>query len=263
MPPVTADAADSSSAEQRQLQEALDTQLFFAAMTGDLASARAALAAGAAPSHANVHGVSPLLVVAGGAASNAPLMRALLEAGADVAARDRTGWTALVLVASSGQMPLLELLLAAGADANYAGAAEGSAPASLGFWTPLTRAAFRGQAAAARRLLEAGADARLTGPSGRTAREIAAEAGHAEVVQVLDEWERRAPPLPLAAAAAAAAAGAATAAAAAEAYSGGGVGAGAIAAAPPAEPADADATAESSDSGAHEEATADADPAAE
>ena len=51
-------------------------------------------------------------------------------------------------------------------------------------WTPLTRAAYRGHANAVRALLRAGAS-RAAVTDGRDAAAWAAEAGHAEVVDVL------------------------------------------------------------------------------
>lgn len=48
----------------------------------------------------------------------APAVTALINAGADVNARDDNGWTALVHAASRGQTKVVSLLLKAGADPN-------------------------------------------------------------------------------------------------------------------------------------------------
>lgn len=186
MTPV--EASSPSSAVQDHSE-----QLFFAAMTGDLELAVASLAAGADANYRNQHGISPLLVVAGGAASNVGIMDALLSSSADPDLPDNEGWTALIYAASSGQMPLLRSLLQAGASVHArsaekegtAGGGAGGAPAPpTGGWTPLTRAAFRGQAEAARALLAAGADPAAT-TAGRDAYALAVEGGHEEAAAVL------------------------------------------------------------------------------
>jgi len=179
-----AEASSTSSASQAHSE-----QLFFAAMTGDLDLAQASLAAGADVNYRNQHGISPLLVVAGGAASNVGIMDALLSSSADPDLPDNEGWTALIYAASSGQMPLLRSLLHAGASvhARSAEKEEGAAGAPApptGGWTPLTRAAFRGQADAARALLAAGADPTAT-TAGRDAYTLAVEGGHEEAAAVL------------------------------------------------------------------------------
>lgn len=181
-----------SSPSQLSLVEA-NEQLFMATMTGDLESAESALAAGADPNHRNQHGISPLLVVAGGSASNIGIMRVLLQAGAHIDLTDKEGWTALVYAASSGQMPFMELLLAHGAQVNVRTlekeGARSSSGTPTGGWTPLTRAAFRGQPAAVQALLAAGASLHPT-TGGRTALQLAqegAEEGHAAVVQLLQQ----------------------------------------------------------------------------
>ena len=67
--------------------------------------------------HANANGITPLLVCCGGMGPPA-MVALLLERGARVDFADSQGWTPLVFVSSSGQLPLLEQLLQAGADVN-------------------------------------------------------------------------------------------------------------------------------------------------
>ncbi len=153
------------------------SSLFLAAMTGDTERAIAALDAGAPAASRNAHGLSPLHVVAGGVGPPA-LLTALLAAGVAVDSEDSEGWTALIYVASSGQLALLELLLAGGANPHHQARVRG--------WTALTRAAYRGQAGAVRLLLKAGARASDT-TEGKTALEWAREMGHAEAVLALTE----------------------------------------------------------------------------
>jgi uncharacterized protein len=226
----------SSSSPFSSLEEA-NSALFFATMTGSVDEAREALeVGGASPLHANKHGLTPLHVCAGGVGP-AEMLRLLIAHGADVNGADLAGWTPLVLVSSTGQVHLLDILVEAGADPNLsgadarargarerdpslaaaAGAGEGglllgagagaaaSAPAEAvvgcdegaggtgegGWrWTPLTRAAFRGQTRAVRRLLEVGADAQACVTDGKRAVELARAGGHAEAVEVLEEWGR-------------------------------------------------------------------------
>lgn len=114
------------------------------------------------------------------------LVALLLAAGADAQAVDNTGWCPLVFVASSGQLPLLDLLLAAGAAPNPAPTQDG------GGWTPLARAAYRGHGAVVARLLAAGADPAVPA-GGRTPAEHAAAGGHVDVAAELAGWRPAAP----------------------------------------------------------------------
>ena len=92
------------------------------------------------------------------ASGETPLMMAALKGQLDVARRliaqgaavNKTGWTPLHYAASSGHMPMLELLLEHHADLN--------APSPNGT-TPLMMAAGYGSPEAVQRLLKAGADA--------------------------------------------------------------------------------------------------------
>src|SRR5271157_1133937 len=45
-------------------------------------------------------------------------VRALIKAGADVNARDKHGWTALMIATANGQTDVVETLIKAGADVN-------------------------------------------------------------------------------------------------------------------------------------------------
>ncbi|HNN01850.1 MAG TPA: ankyrin repeat domain-containing protein [Turneriella sp.] len=80
------------------------------------------------------------------------LVEFLIKEGADITKRYKfvSGWTPLMLAASSGRVAALEALIAAGADVEAADDYK---------YTPLMRAALNGHAAAVRLLLEHGADA--------------------------------------------------------------------------------------------------------
>ena len=159
------------------LEETPLESLFFASMTGDVSRAREALVAGADPNVANAHGITPLLVACGGVGP-VGMLDALLAAGADADSTDPAGWTALTYAASSGQMALMETLLAAGASAN------GLLNRPTAAWTPLARAAHRGHALAVQRLLDAGA-VRSELVEGRTPLEWAVAAGHEDAADAL------------------------------------------------------------------------------
>jgi ankyrin repeat protein len=155
------------------------SDLWFATMTGDVEAAVAAIKEGANVRVTNAHGLTPLIVCSGGVGPVA-MMRLLLEHGADPNCEDKAGWTPLVFVASSGQLPLVETLLTHPATDMHVRTRDRG-------WTALTRAAYRGHAHVVRRLLVAGLppDAMT---DGKTAVQLAAEQGHAEVLAALQEW---------------------------------------------------------------------------
>ena len=105
-----------------------------------------------------------------------PAVRALMDQGADVAARQGDGATALHWAAYRDETATAGLLIAAGADVNAAN--------DLGV-TPLWAAAENGGAATARLLLAAGADPNAPLLSGETPLMTAARVGAAEVARLL------------------------------------------------------------------------------
>lgn len=98
---------------------------------------------------------------------HAVIAQQLLDLGADLGHRDQFGRTALLCAASAANAPLVKKLLEKGADPNVAETATNDG--SLGL--PVCYAAYRRSAEVVRLLLEAGAnpDARTNGPDGRTA----------------------------------------------------------------------------------------------
>lgn len=135
-----------------------NSDLWEACMVGDLEAAVAALDEGADSNCRNSHGLTPLIVCCGGMGPPS-LVAELLNRGADPNARDKAGWTPLIFVASSGQLPLIELLLARPET-------DVAAVSSDKGWTALTRAAYRGHSAACLRLLTAVASTAETGIAG-------------------------------------------------------------------------------------------------
>ncbi len=87
-------------------------------------------------------------------AGSAPVVEALLKAGADAKATTETGVTSLHLAALSGSTGVISALIKAGADPNAKEPAWGE--------TPLMLAAARGRTSAVKALLQAGADPAIT-----------------------------------------------------------------------------------------------------
>ncbi len=100
----------------------------------NLAKVRLLLERGAQVDAKSKLGRTPLLM-ASAYAGNAGVVRALLDAGADIHYADGAGWTSIAVAARTGDLELLQTLLASGADV----AAGKAGPRSPG--TPLTHAA--------------------------------------------------------------------------------------------------------------------------
>ncbi|WP_298257721.1 ankyrin repeat domain-containing protein [Bradyrhizobium sp.] len=100
----------------------------------------------------------------------------LLDQGASVDARDRTGARPLSKAARSGHLEMVDLLLQRGAPVDAR---------DLAGATALYVAAERGQNAVVQRLIDKGADTNLTGRSGTSPLAAAAFAGRNQVVKML------------------------------------------------------------------------------
>jgi len=98
---------------------------------------------------------------------------ALIQAGADPAARDPRGYTPLILASYNGREAATRLLLDLGAPVNAADAVRGN--------TALHGVAFKGYDAITAMLIAAGADADARNLAGQTALMMAALFGRAEI----------------------------------------------------------------------------------
>ena len=116
-----------------------------------------------------------------------PLMRAalkgdrtellgLLDNGADVNGKSKSGVTALMLAAGSGRIEIVQDLLSKGADINAK---------TTGNYTPLMCAALNGHIKVVKALVDAGADVSAKDNGGQTALKYAESKGHADIVELL------------------------------------------------------------------------------
>ncbi len=100
-----------------------------------------------------------------------------IRAGAEVNAKNKNGWTALMWVAMNGHTEIVNVLIKAGAEVNAK---------NKNGWTALIAAANKGHAGTANALIEAGADD-LTDNNGKTALIHAAESDNPDTVNALIE----------------------------------------------------------------------------
>jgi ankyrin repeat protein len=134
------------------------TPLGAAAGGNDADTLRRLMAEGHAPDEADEYGITPLMWAARAGALGA--MTALIDAGADVNARDtHNRWTPLLHAIHTHAARAVAMLLDRGADANL------PAPGGL---TPLLMAADDPEPGMVTVLLAHGADARAEGPGGAT-----------------------------------------------------------------------------------------------
>ncbi|KAK3890219.1 hypothetical protein Pcinc_005754 [Petrolisthes cinctipes] len=106
------------------------------------------------------------------------IVQQLLQAGADIHARDGTGWTALHVACKQGQAEVVQVLVAAGADIEAI---------ALGGWQAIHRAALWGHSQVIHALLDGGADIEAKGVDDCRPIHYAAMRGHIKVLEALVE----------------------------------------------------------------------------
>lgn len=145
-----------------------------AAMSGLTTEVQRLLNAGADVNAKDAHGTTALMECArGGYLETA---RLLLERGADARAKDERGWTALNEALWKGHLDVAGLLLDRGADPNAVDASG---------WTALIQAAWKGQLDVVGLLVAKGADIRAKDAFGKTAFMRAVEMGHRDIASLL------------------------------------------------------------------------------
>lgn len=113
------------------------------------------------------------------------ILKITVDAGADVTSTNRYGGTALIPASEHGHVSTVRILIAAGVPVDHVN--------NLG-WTAMHEAIILNdggpdQVETVRLLLEAGADPDITENDGRTSRQLAVEHGYDEIVAVIDAAE--------------------------------------------------------------------------
>lgn len=163
----------------------MSQELFDAARSGDAAKLKALLAAGADHAAADEAGETALMLAAHHGHVGA--VQVLLAAGADVNATSPQGWTAIAKAAYNGEaergyVEVVEMLADAGANLD--------ARIFFGI-TPLMLAAGGGDASVVEWLINKGADVLAANEGGRTARMMANDRFYVDVINLLTEAERQ------------------------------------------------------------------------
>jgi ankyrin repeat protein len=143
----------------------LDAQLIKAVLRGDLDRAKTCIAEGADINARDKRGWSVLMLAA--KLGNSELVKLLLEKGVEVNAKDKSGWTAVALAASSGHKRIVRMLKDVGAEVT------------------LRDAVIVGDADLVGQVLITGVAVNSQVRFGQTALTLAAEEGHLEVAKLI------------------------------------------------------------------------------
>ena len=155
---------------------------FKAALDGDLATVKQALAVPGVANQADPDGRTALMLAAFN--GHTEIAALLLDAGARIDTRDQTGRTALMYAASGENEVTVALLIKRRAGVNLADSEE--------HWTPLMFAAAEGQADVVRRLLDAGADPTAADIDGEDSVLFARSRGYPAVADLIAQAKARA-----------------------------------------------------------------------
>lgn len=129
-------------------------------------------------------GETPLVSAAGDRAC-VPCLQPLLDAGLDLGLGSRHGWTALHIAALSDNQPLVDALLAAGADPDARPVSCVGSARNRSQRTALELAAYSGYLGIVQSLIAAGADVNCIDVNRETPLHSACRKGSAEVVRAL------------------------------------------------------------------------------
>jgi len=163
----------------------MSQELFAAAQSGDTAQIKTLLEAGADHAAVDEAGETALMHAAHG--GHVAAVQLLIAAGADVNAKSPQGWTALAKAAYNseterGYVEVIEVLHEAGASLDER--------IFLGI-TPLMLAAGGGDAQVVEWLINTGADVLAANEGGRTARMMADDKFYVDVINLLHEAEQQ------------------------------------------------------------------------
>lgn len=162
-----------------QASSSLDQDLIKAAENGDVAQIQQLLVKGADIEAKNGSGYPALVLAAQNGHTDA--VKLLLEKGANIEAHSGNGYTALHNAAGNGHIDVLKLLLDKGAKIETK---DGNGYTAL-FWAEGVYSGMKDHADVVKLLLEKGANVETTDRNGRTALEIAVERGEVDIVRLL------------------------------------------------------------------------------
>ena len=151
------------------------TPLMQAAQRADVPAIRALLKAGAEVNARNKTGGTALMYAA--LSGDASTVRLLLQNGAEINAAATNGWTALMIASVGDYESVIQALVESGADVNQV---------DVYGWTPLMRAIYEQRGSAAKALLAVPAlKVNAQNEYGATALHYAAAAGNVDLVRLL------------------------------------------------------------------------------
>ncbi|MDH3453416.1 MAG: ankyrin repeat domain-containing protein [Gammaproteobacteria bacterium] len=151
------------------------TALMSAAKVGDLAFVERLIEAGADVNAANAKGGTVLMYAM--LSGDTVVVDRILRAGATLDDLTTTGWSAMMIASAKNYAALIGVLLEHGADANQQ---------DIYGWTPLIKAAHEGFGESVSRLLKAPKiDLEVTDENGLSALHHAAMSGHLQIVKTL------------------------------------------------------------------------------
>lgn len=175
-----AGCGDDSDSREDGLRD-LDRRLLAAAYANEVVAARRLIDAGADVNAKDDTEQSPYLIATSEVGDDARLLELTLDAGADVNARDSYDGTGLIRAAERGHAAIVRRLLRTDIDVDHVN--------RLG-WTALLEAVILGEGgpahiATVRLLVDGGADVSIPDESGTTALEHARRRGFAEIERIL------------------------------------------------------------------------------
>ena len=181
---VLAGCGDDTDEGEPQVRK-VERQLLAAAYANDVAAARRLIDAGADVNAKDDTEQSAYLIATSEVGDDVRLLELTLDAGADVDAKDSYNGTGLIRAAERGNAAIIRRLLQTDIDVDHVN--------RLG-WTALLEAVILGEGGpahiqAVRRLVDGGADVSIADEGGATALEHARRRGFTEIERILNSTE--------------------------------------------------------------------------